>query len=220
MPDPFSSEWTEDGELWVQYVSSQPAGRLDVQKLQEDLDKKLLQRQARDTGICPVREELYSQCFGRNHSAQILSPPNLIFPFLDELIREVTINLPERGLLLLRVRDEMRMTVASYQTLYESSVAFAVRKALQGEMRKAEIEALVLRASLLRTLMFVSQGKQLEVEKKDLERQVQELQLKRTAIEKREAERWSGNSSISFFDIPCCKDGWHLRKNMLRRYRH
>ena len=32
--------------------------------LQEDLDKKLQQRQARETGICPVREELYAQCFG------------------------------------------------------------------------------------------------------------------------------------------------------------
>lgn len=52
--------------------------------------------QARETGICPVREELYAQCF-------------------DELIREVTINCAERGLLLLRVRDEMRMTIAAYQ---------------------------------------------------------------------------------------------------------
>lgn len=52
--------------------------------------------QARETGICPVREELYAQCF-------------------DELIRQVTINCAERGLLLLRVRDEMRMTIAAYQ---------------------------------------------------------------------------------------------------------
>lgn len=52
--------------------------------------------QARETGICPVREELYAQC-------------------CDELIRQVTINCAERGLLLLRVRDEMRMTIAAYQ---------------------------------------------------------------------------------------------------------
>jgi hypothetical protein len=31
----------------------------------------------------------------------------------------------------------------------------------------------------------------LEAERKDLERQVQELQLKRAAIEKRESERWT-----------------------------
>lgn len=113
-------EWTEDGQLWVQYVSSTPATRSDVMTLQEQLDQKLQQRQARETGICPIREELYAQCF-------------------DELIREVTINCAERGLLLLRVRDEIRMTIASYQTLYESSIAFGMRKALQSEQNKVEM---------------------------------------------------------------------------------
>ena len=80
-------EWTEDGHLWVQYVSSTPATRLDVVNLQERLDHQLQSRQARETGICPIREELYSQCF-------------------DELIRQITINCAERGLLLLRVCDE------------------------------------------------------------------------------------------------------------------
>ena len=97
-------EWTEDGQLWVQYVSSTPATRLDVINLQEELDRKLQQRQARETGICPSREELYSQSF-------------------DEIIRQVTINCAERGLLLLRVRDEVRMTMAAYQTLSVSSPA-------------------------------------------------------------------------------------------------
>uniref|UniRef100_A0A4W5MJH7 Axonemal dynein light intermediate polypeptide 1 n=1 Tax=Hucho hucho TaxID=62062 RepID=A0A4W5MJH7_9TELE len=32
--------------------------------LNEQLDLKLKQRQARETGICPVHRELYSQCFG------------------------------------------------------------------------------------------------------------------------------------------------------------
>ena len=45
----------------------------------------------------------------------------------------MTISCAERGLLLLRVRDEIRMTIAAYQTLYESSVAFGMRKALQAE---------------------------------------------------------------------------------------
>ena len=44
---------------------------------------------------------------------------------------QVTINCAERGLLLLRVRDQLRMVTAAYQTLYESSVAFGMRKALQ-----------------------------------------------------------------------------------------
>ena len=107
-------EWEENGQLWRQSVSSTPATRLDVINLQEQLDQKLEQRQARETGICQVRRELYAQCF-------------------DELIRQCTINCVERGLLLLRVRDELRMTLHAYQTLYESSIAFGIRKALQAE---------------------------------------------------------------------------------------
>ncbi len=60
----FDREWTVTGQLWVQQVSSTPATRLDVVNLQEELDRRLQQRQARETGICPVRRELYSQCFG------------------------------------------------------------------------------------------------------------------------------------------------------------
>ena len=148
-------EWTEDGTLWVQYVSSTPATRLDVINLQEQLDRKLQQRQARETGICPIREELYAQCF-------------------DEVIRQVTINCAERGLLLLRVRDEIRMTIAAYQTLYESSIAFGMRKALMAEHRKAEMQNKV---------------KLLEGEKEDLERQVSELTERCKLIKEREEER-------------------------------
>ncbi len=78
------------------------------------------ERQARETGICPIREELYSQSF-------------------DEIIRQVTINCAERGFLLVRVRDEIKMTIQAYQTLYESSIAYGMRKALQAEQSKAEM---------------------------------------------------------------------------------
>ena len=67
-----------------------------------------------------VRRELYSQCF-------------------DELIRQSTINCAERGFLLVRVRDEIKMTIQAYQTLYESSIAYGMRKALQAEQSKAEM---------------------------------------------------------------------------------
>lgn len=148
-------EWTEDGQLWVQYVSSTPATRLDVVNLQEQLDLKLQQRQARETGICPVREELYAQCF-------------------DELIRQITINCAERGLLLLRVRDEARMTIAAYQTLYESSIAFGMRKALMAEQKKMEAEQKI---------------RQLESENRDLAAQIEELTTRCEAVQRREEEK-------------------------------
>lgn len=40
--------------------------------LQEALDGKLVERQAREIGICPVREELYGQCFGESRSITLL----------------------------------------------------------------------------------------------------------------------------------------------------
>ena len=153
-------EWSETGQLWVQSVSSTPATRLDVVNLQELLDTKLQQRQARETGICPVRRELYSQAF-------------------DELIRQVTINCAERGLLLLRVRDEIRMTIAAYQTLYESSIAFGMRKALQAEQGKADMRNRI---------------EELEQDKTELEKTVSRLKAKcedieRLGVEEREKEQ-------------------------------
>ena len=38
----------------------------------------------------------------------------------------------------MRVRDEIKMTIQAYQTLYESSVAYGMRKALQAEQSKQE----------------------------------------------------------------------------------
>ena len=98
-------------QLWVQYVSCTPVTKAEVLNLQEGLDRRLQTQQARETGICPIREELYNECF-------------------DELIRQVTINCLERGILLMRIKKEIEMTVNSYQTLYESAIAYGIRTSL------------------------------------------------------------------------------------------
>ena len=56
-------EYTEAGSLWVRYVSPQPATQVDVINLQDQLDAAIQRSQARETGICPFREELFAQCF-------------------------------------------------------------------------------------------------------------------------------------------------------------
>ena len=106
----------------MRYVSPTPATKVNVINLQDELDKLLQSRQARETGICPIREELFSQCF-------------------DELIRQITIECAERGFLLVRVRDEIKMTIQAYQTLYESSIAYGMRKALMAEQGKNEMSS-------------------------------------------------------------------------------
>ncbi|KAJ9582198.1 hypothetical protein L9F63_003464, partial [Diploptera punctata] len=148
-------EWEEDGQLWRQQVSSTPATRLDVINLQEELDMRLLQKQARETGICPMRRELYTQCF-------------------DELIRQVTINCAERGLLFLRVRDEIRKTISCYELLFQSSIGFGIRKGLLAEQGKADLEEKV---------------KELIEEKSEIEKQIVELRGRAELIERRSNEQ-------------------------------
>ncbi|KAI9993979.1 hypothetical protein PInf_016508 [Phytophthora infestans] len=148
--------WSEENSgFWLRYASSVLSTRFDVLKLQAALDAKLLQRQARECGICPVREYLYSQAF-------------------DELIREVTLNCPERGLLLLRVRDELRLTTDAYKMLYDSSLIFGARKQLQAEDGMGDL---------------AEQTASLQRDKEESESKVAELTNKLEVIEKRAAER-------------------------------
>lgn len=123
--------------------------------LQEQLDKKLSERKARETGICPVREELYGQC-------------------MDELIRQIALDGPERGLLIMRTRDEIRMTIDAYKTLFANSVTFGIKKQLRAEQGIFELEAQVA---------------DFESQKGSLELEVYELRSKLDIIEKRETER-------------------------------
>ncbi len=150
---------------------------MDVIALQEHLDKRLSERKARETGICPVREELYSQC-------------------MDELIRQVTLDGPERGLLLMRTRDEIRMTIDAYKTLFSNSVTFGIKKQLRAEQGIPELEA---------------QVQELEQEKSALELEVYELRSKLDIIEKRETERKNADEKRRKEEIDFLKyQGQHL----------
>ena len=72
------------------YVSQNTATRDDLDSLSKQLDALLRDQQARASGICHIRSHLFAQLF-------------------DELIRQITLDQPLLGLLLLRVRDEGRM---------------------------------------------------------------------------------------------------------------
>jgi len=141
------------------------------------LDKKLSERKARETGICPVREELYAQC-------------------LDELIRHVTLDGPERGLLLMRTRDEIRMTIDAFKTLFASSVTFGIKKQLRAEQGIPEFE---------------SQVSEMEAQKSQLELEVYELRSKLEIVEKREAERKTADDKRRKEELDFLKyQGQHL----------
>ena len=126
----------------MRYVSATPATKADVVNLKTELDKKLVSLQARNSGICPVREELHSQCF-------------------DELIRQITINCSERGYLLVTVRDEFRMFKNGLKQLYDSSIAYGMKKALKADQAKSEMNEKI---------------KTLKKENKELKKRIEELE--------------------------------------------
>lgn len=76
--------------------------------------------------------------------------------------------------MLLRIRDEIKMTIAAYQTLYLSSVTFAMRKQLQAEYGKADLDRRI---------------EEYEQRKLQQEAKIIELKSKIEAIEKRDQER-------------------------------
>jgi dynein light intermediate chain len=155
---------------YLQFVSAAAATRLDAIHLQEKLDARLVSRQAKETGLCSVRREIYTEAF-------------------DEVIRQVTVDCPERGLLLLRIRDEARMTIEACKTLFEGAHAFAVRKALIAEQGVPEMKAII---------------KQLSHDKAELEVRILELQQRCEAIEKAAADQRAQdekqrNEELSFY---------------------
>lgn len=110
--------------------------------------------------------------------AKVCADMILLFDSSDELIRQITINCAERGLLLLRVRDEARMTITAYETLYESSIAYGVRKALVAEQKRIDLDA------KLRELAMAKRELQQQVE--NLKHTIESTQAR--SIQKREAE--------------------------------
>lgn len=61
-----SRQWSDGDGTWIQRVSSEPSSRADVIQLEKSLNTELQLRRARQHGICSVRSNLYSQCFGKN----------------------------------------------------------------------------------------------------------------------------------------------------------
>ncbi|KAE8914566.1 hypothetical protein PF005_g12795 [Phytophthora fragariae] len=151
--------WRDNQGKWQRMVSMSPATRTDTQRLQETFDQLLEQYQARVHAICPVREKFFLQVF-------------------EELIREVARECPERGLMLLRVRDELRLTIEAHQTLYHNSIAYGRQKAVQAEAGVGELDNEISRLQAERELL-VAKKKELAEKVMFMEEQNSEEEKKR-----------------------------------------
>lgn len=104
------------------HASITQTSRSDVIKLEEQLDQLLKDKKARDKGICPIRSALFEDC-------------------MNELIRQVALELRERGSLLKDVKDELDKSIDAYNKLYESAATHGIRKAIHSEQNKNSLKA-------------------------------------------------------------------------------
>nr|XP_014270259.1 33 kDa inner dynein arm light chain, axonemal [Halyomorpha halys] len=147
-------EWNENGINWFQMISHKPVKRLDIIKLSQRLDKMMTDLNARDNGICDVRRKLHTD-------------------LLDELTRQIIIQDEPLGLLLLKVRDDLTMTILCYKALFENSVQYGLKKALEAEQGRRELQDVINNLQ--------EEKERLEAEKKNAMKSVHEKERKAVA---------------------------------------
>ena len=140
--------------LMAQPVSDKQITRPELADLLYNFELRLRESKSRLTGICPVRSTINAMLF-------------------DELIRQTTIDLPERGLLLLRIRDEARMTIDTWKSLHEAGSQYGDRKLHETTRGNPELRAKIEKLSAERDAL-VAEQRRLEAQKASLERCVDE----------------------------------------------
>ena len=137
-------------QMWVQYVSCNPVTRAEVVNLYDNLKRHLELDGARINGVCPIRENLYDECF-------------------HELIRQITINCLERGILLMRIKNETAMTINTYKILYESCISYGMRTFISAEKEKT--------ANMKKIYILEDDCQNLEENIKELEKTLEEKKI-------------------------------------------
>jgi hypothetical protein len=141
-------------EAMVAVARADHAEVLDVVCLQERVLQLCAEGKAKLQGVCSLREAVYDKA-------------------MQELIRQVTVLCPERGLLLAELTEEIKESTGTYDLLFDSACQYAVRKAIERDLYR----------TMLREL------DELRVQSRTIENRVQELRAKREGLEKRFAEQ-------------------------------
>ena len=157
-------------QMWVQYVSCNPVTRAEVVNLYDNLKKHLEIDGARMNGVCPIREKLYDECF-------------------HELIRQITINCLERGILLMRIKNETAMTINTYKILYESCISYGMRTFISAEKEKS--------ANTKKIYILEDECQKLEENIKELEKTLEEKKIQ----EKKEHDKAVSEHELAVEDL-------------------
>ena len=108
----------------IYFPSTTPSTGHDLLQLQQRFDLMLHNEEALEIGLCPIRRRLYDDLF-------------------DELIRLSTLQCFERGFLLARIKNEHVRWMNTYEELYTSGMAFALRQFLYKTEEKQREERTV-----------------------------------------------------------------------------
>ncbi|RNF15418.1 dynein arm light chain [Trypanosoma conorhini] len=111
----------EAGVLWVQHGSPYPVSRTDTVETHEKLRRRMKKLGVQRCAVSPLRSLLLAECF-------------------LEVIRQVTAECWERGLLLLKIHAERTAAQTAHRELFESRVGHAFRLALKGEKDTSRVQ--------------------------------------------------------------------------------
>lgn len=152
----------EDAEqlVSVQTVSAAPAFREDVVALHATLQKRLEERRARPTGLCPIRRALY-------------------FDLFSELVRQITVEEPARGLLLARVREEAEHALQVHASLLREGQRFVAGKLMQDNHDALILKERIAALRQEKVALEVQKHELLETLKEMEQRFEEERQLRR-----------------------------------------
>ncbi|RNF09780.1 dynein arm light chain [Trypanosoma rangeli] len=111
----------EAGVLWVQHGSPYPVSRTETVETHNKLRRRMKELGVQRCTISPQRSLLLAECF-------------------LEVIRQVTAECWERGLLLLKIHTERTAAQTAHRELFESRVGHAFRLALKGEKDTSRVQ--------------------------------------------------------------------------------
>ncbi|KAF6214096.1 hypothetical protein GE061_011827 [Apolygus lucorum] len=113
--------WKAHDGVWRKQISSEPIKRKEVLEINKALDTLLEKQLAQECGVSPTRRHLFNS-------------------LLDEMIRQEMIIMPERGLLLMTVKDELKMSLMAYEALYEQGLNYGMQKRLEAENMLSDLK--------------------------------------------------------------------------------
>lgn len=157
-------------EVAVQFISTVPASREEIVALHEKLVHKLEKSYARPTGYCPIRREIYDDVF-------------------CEIIRQITLEEPARGVLLQRLKDECQKSLRVHSSLVQRAQYFSTRKLLSASdgIRKMQDSISVLQNEVAALEVKVYELKQ---KKSKIERKYNEEKEERVKPQQDELTYW------------------------------